>query len=115
MVVLDSTRVGRDASRIAGEVIAHLSGLVGAQVTVTLEVEAEIPSGAPRRRNAARSFRLTRFSRGTDRALATLRNSVLSEPQRPDEAGWTGLIAKTHGSPSPRAFWRLAGGSKIRV
>ena len=43
----DATRVGRDASRIADEVIAHLSGLVGAKVTVTLEVEAEIPSGAP--------------------------------------------------------------------
>jgi hypothetical protein len=28
-------------------VIAHLSGLVGTTVTVTLEVEAEIPSGAP--------------------------------------------------------------------
>jgi hypothetical protein len=46
-VNLDPTRVGRDASRIADEVIAHLSGLVGAKVTVTLEVEAEIPSGAP--------------------------------------------------------------------
>jgi predicted AAA+ superfamily ATPase len=47
MVTLDTTRVGRDASRIADEVIAHLSGMVGAKVTVTLEVEAEIPSGAP--------------------------------------------------------------------
>jgi hypothetical protein len=28
-------------------VIAHLSGLVGAKVTVTLEVEVDIPSGAP--------------------------------------------------------------------
>ena len=46
-VILDPTRVGRDASRIADEVIAHLSGLVGAKVTVTLEVQAEIPSGAP--------------------------------------------------------------------
>lgn len=46
-VTLDTTRVGRDASRIADEVIAHLSGLVGAKVKVTLEVEAEIPSGAP--------------------------------------------------------------------
>lgn len=46
-VKLDATRVGRDASRIADEVIAHLAGLVGATVTVTLEVEAEIPSGAP--------------------------------------------------------------------
>jgi predicted AAA+ superfamily ATPase len=46
-VTLDPTRVGRDASRVADEVIAHLSGLVGAKVRVTLEVEAEIPSGAP--------------------------------------------------------------------
>ncbi len=46
-VTLDPTRVGRDASRVADEVIAHLSGLVGAKVTVTLEVEADIPSGAP--------------------------------------------------------------------
>ena len=44
---LDSARVGRDASRIAEEVISHLSGLVGAQVTVTLEIEAEVPEGAP--------------------------------------------------------------------
>jgi len=28
-------------------VIAHLAGLVGAGVKVTLEIEAEIPSGAP--------------------------------------------------------------------
>ncbi len=45
-VILDPARVGRDASRIAEEVIAHLSGVVGAKVRVTLEVEAEIPSGA---------------------------------------------------------------------
>ena len=44
---LDATRVGRDASRIADEVVSHLAGLVGATVKVTLEVEAEIPSGAP--------------------------------------------------------------------
>ena len=46
-VIFDTTRVGRDASRIADEVIAHLSGLIGAMVTVTLEVEVEIPSGDP--------------------------------------------------------------------
>ncbi len=46
-VTLDATRVGRDASQIADEVIAHLAGLVGAKVTVTLEIEAEIPAGAP--------------------------------------------------------------------
>ncbi len=44
--VLDTARVGRDASRIAEEVISHLSGLVGASVRVTIEIEAEIPDGA---------------------------------------------------------------------
>ena len=46
-VTLDPTRVGRDSSRIAEEVIAHLVGLVGSTVTVTLEIEAEMPTGAP--------------------------------------------------------------------
>ncbi|MGH7817644.1 MAG: AAA+ family ATPase, partial [Candidatus Binatia bacterium] len=46
-VALDPNRVGRDAGRIADEVISHLAGLVGANVTVTLEIEAEIPNGAP--------------------------------------------------------------------
>ncbi len=46
-VTLDTARVGRDAGRIAEEVIAHLAGLLGATVTVTLEIEAVIPSGAP--------------------------------------------------------------------
>ena len=46
-VHLDPTRAGRDASQIADEVISHLSGLTGAQVRLTLEIEAEIPDGAP--------------------------------------------------------------------
>jgi len=46
-VTLDPTRVGRDAGRVAEEVIAHLAGLPGAQVQVTLEVEASLPEGAP--------------------------------------------------------------------
>jgi predicted AAA+ superfamily ATPase len=46
-VELDASRVGRDAGRIADEVIAHLTGLVGSNVTVTLEIEANIPSGVP--------------------------------------------------------------------
>ena len=40
-------RAGRSASQIADEVVAHLSGLPRAKVTVTLEIEAEIPDGAP--------------------------------------------------------------------
>nr|MBA3638596.1 hypothetical protein [Acidobacteriota bacterium] len=46
-VILDSTRVGRDASRVADEMISHLTGLVGANVKVTLEIEAQMPDGAP--------------------------------------------------------------------
>ncbi len=45
-VQLDSARVGRDASRVAEEVIAHLVGQVDAEVTVTLEIEARLPGGA---------------------------------------------------------------------
>jgi hypothetical protein len=46
-VSLDSARTGRDAARIADEVIAHLSGLMGATVTVTLEIQAHVPNGVP--------------------------------------------------------------------
>jgi hypothetical protein len=46
-VNLDATRLGRDAGKIAEEVVAHLVGLVGSTVTVTIEVSAEIPDGAP--------------------------------------------------------------------
>jgi hypothetical protein len=46
-VNLDAARVGRDASRIADEVIAHLAGQIGAEVTVTLDIEARLPEGAP--------------------------------------------------------------------
>jgi hypothetical protein len=45
-VRLDPARVGRDASRIADEVVAHLAGQVSAEVTVTLEIEALLPNGA---------------------------------------------------------------------
>ena len=46
-VSLDANRAGRDASLIADEVITHLAGLVGTNVTVTLEIDAAIPDGAP--------------------------------------------------------------------
>tara|TARA_B100000686_G_scaffold275546_1_gene294138 strand:- start:680 stop:3985 length:3306 start_codon:yes stop_codon:yes gene_type:complete len=44
-VKLDPTRAGRDAATIADEVISHLSGLIGSEVKVTLEIEANIPDG----------------------------------------------------------------------
>jgi hypothetical protein len=46
-VELDAVRVGRDAGQIAEAVIQHLAGQVGASVKVTLEIEAELPEGAP--------------------------------------------------------------------
>jgi len=46
-VTLDPQRVGRDAGRIAEEVIAHFAGLVGARVTVTLDIEVNTAAGVP--------------------------------------------------------------------
>jgi predicted AAA+ superfamily ATPase len=46
-ITVDATRVGRDAGRIADEVIAHLAGLVGSKVTVTLEIQADVADGVP--------------------------------------------------------------------
>lgn len=45
-VSIDTTRAGRDAGRIAEEVIAHLAGQMAAEVTVTIEIEARLPNGA---------------------------------------------------------------------
>ena len=63
-VTLDATRVGRDAGRIGEEIIAHLAGLGGAKVTVTLEIEAEIPAGAPENvvRTVTENSRTLKFS-----------------------------------------------------
>lgn len=46
-VTLDTTRVGRDASQVAEEVVAHVAALTNVKVRVTLEIDAEIPEGAP--------------------------------------------------------------------
>lgn len=48
-VILDGTRVVRDASQIAEEVVVHLTSLLGADVKLTLHIEAKIPSGVPKR------------------------------------------------------------------
>jgi hypothetical protein len=63
-VQLDSTRVGRHASRIAEEVIAHLTGLVGADVKVTLEIEASVSNGVPETvvRTVTENSRTLKFS-----------------------------------------------------
>ena len=61
---LDPARVGRDAGKISEEVIAHLAGLVGAEVTVTLEIQAEAASGAPENivRTVTENCRTLKFS-----------------------------------------------------
>ena len=48
-VQLSPGRIGHDAAEIGAEVVAHLVGLPNADVTVTLEIEAQIPAGAPER------------------------------------------------------------------
>jgi hypothetical protein len=47
IVKLNTTRVGRDAGRIAEEVIQHLSTLTGADVEITLEIQAKVNGGIP--------------------------------------------------------------------
>jgi hypothetical protein len=44
-VKLSGARVGRDAGRIADEVLSHLTALSGAQASVTMEIEIKVPNG----------------------------------------------------------------------
>jgi len=62
-VKLDSLRVGRDAGRIADEVIQHLTKLVGANVEVTLEIQARLQDGASDKtvRDVTENCRTLRF------------------------------------------------------
>ncbi len=66
-VALDPARVGRDAARIADEVIAHLTGLLGSNVSVTLDIDAEIPAGAPENvvRTVTENSRTLKFKTGS--------------------------------------------------
>ncbi len=43
---VDPIRLGLSAGRIAEEVVQHLTGIVGAEVQVTIEVHANLPDGA---------------------------------------------------------------------
>ena len=45
-VQVDPVRLGRDAARVAEEVVQHLTGIVGANVQITIEVQADLPDGA---------------------------------------------------------------------
>ena len=46
-VDIDPIRAGKVVGQVAEEVVSHLSGLVGSKVVLTLEIEAELPDGAP--------------------------------------------------------------------
>jgi hypothetical protein len=63
-VTLSAERAGLDASKIAEEVIAHLVGQLGANVRVTLEIEADIPNGAPEKlvRTVTENSRTLKFT-----------------------------------------------------
>ena len=44
---LDPARVGRDAGKVAEEILQHLAGMVDSNVQVSLEIHAERPNGFP--------------------------------------------------------------------
>ena len=63
-VNLDAQRVGRDAGIIAQEVVSHLAGIIGADVKVTIEIDAFIQSGASEQvvRTVTENCRTLKFS-----------------------------------------------------
>ncbi|MBX5493410.1 MAG: ATP-binding protein, partial [Chloroflexi bacterium] len=63
-VRLDPQRLGRDAGTIAEAVVQHLAGLLGAEVEVTLEIQARVPEGAPPQvvRTVSENCRTLRFT-----------------------------------------------------
>ena len=69
-VRVDPMRVGRDAACIAEEVISHLVAQGGAKVTVTIEIDARLPTGASEHlvRTVTENCRALRFdSQGFER------------------------------------------------
>ena len=44
---VNATRLSRDVDAIATSVVQHLAGLLDAKVKITIEIEADMPSGAP--------------------------------------------------------------------
>ena len=63
-VNIDALRVGRDAGRIADEVIQHLTKLIGADVQVTIEIQANLQDGASEKtiRDVSENCRTLNFS-----------------------------------------------------
>jgi hypothetical protein len=63
-VSVDPLRLGRDAGRIAEEVVQHLTGLVGSNVEITIEIRAELADGAGDKlvRDVTENCRTLRFT-----------------------------------------------------
>ncbi len=61
---IDPIRLGRDAARIAEEVVQHLSAIVGANVEITIEIQADLPEGASEKlvRDVTENCRTLRFT-----------------------------------------------------
>ena len=59
---------GRDVGKIADEVVTYLVGLVGSSVRVTLEIDAELPLGAPDNvvRTVTENSRTLKFASNSD-------------------------------------------------
>src|SRR5262249_34698543 len=83
-VKLDPLRLGRDAGKIAEEVVQLLAGLVGATVDITLEIQGNLPDGASEKlgRDVTENGRTLRFT-----------PSRRGAPARPRAAGGLGSPA----------------------
>ena len=44
---MDPIRMTRNAGKVAEEVVSHLSGLVGSNVRITIEISADLPESVP--------------------------------------------------------------------
>jgi predicted AAA+ superfamily ATPase len=62
-VKIDPLRLGRDAAQIAEEVVQHLTRILGAEVEITLEIQAALPEGASEKlvRDVTENCRTLRF------------------------------------------------------
>jgi hypothetical protein len=61
---VDPLRLERDAGDIAKEILQHLNAAPGAKVTVSIEIAAELPDGAPDTlvRTLSENARVLKFS-----------------------------------------------------
>ena len=78
-VTVDPTRVGRDASQIAQEVVAHLAGLTNADITITIENRSHPPR---RRLRPHRPHRPPKTAAPSTSTPAPASNATNPNPQR---------------------------------